>query len=386
MYSGRRLRQPSSRGPERPREEPGQKRERVLGNLVWLTAALWLSALAYLIWLLATGKLSPSFYVNPQTAKFASVDQALSSAALLFGVGLWAFALLALARWPILEGIGWLFLAIGGAIFAGSPAFLQRVAPGIDLTGLYSPARKLLSLLQAHGAGLLCLGVLRLGIGMVLRQVIRQRESGGGSTIAISESELRPPAARTLTRQCWELVACQRAMRESCPRFRQRIPCWREKSGCYCDEKIAHGILAASQATRTGVTPIQRSAVRARHSAAFLAKQVSPDKGKLRCIECALYQEHQRVKFRILAWTIYPSAALAVWLISGPLRRWWINVDVSLGRLIGNVSLLPGPVTGSGERALPVMDVSWVFVVAIAIIAISTFMKISEYLVFKRGL
>jgi hypothetical protein len=131
---------------------------------------------------------------------------------------------------------------------------------------------------------------------------------------------------------------------------------------------------------------MQRAALRARQSAAYLTKHLPGDKKKMRCLDCGLYREHQRYKFRIVTWVIYPATLLLLVFIAQPLRHFWKRFDVTLSRLIGNVSLLPTAHTPGQQPLLEVSDVSWAVVIVVGLVLVSVFMKTAEYLVFKRGL
>ncbi|NIM05942.1 MAG: hypothetical protein GTO55_06620 [Armatimonadetes bacterium] len=375
------------RQPGRQEKDEGPtKMEKILGNLVWLSALLCASGISYVCWLLLSGKLSPSYYSDPQALQL--LEKSLSSALLLFGFGTWALAIMVIARWPTSEVPGWVLLAAGTALYVAMAPMLQRMSPDIDFFGLNSPARGLFSVLRAHAAGLLFVGGLRVAVGMVLRRPLAatQETSRTAQLPSVGGQE----SVRTITRQCWELVACQRALRDTCRRFKQRVSCWRVKSGCYCDANIAAALMQATrEPQRVGDAPTRRVTSRARQSAAFLTKQsnLMPNMAKKgNCMACALYQEHQRFKFRLFSWIIFPVSLVILWFIAEPLRRLWMQMDHTLTRCFGNVSLLPGPGSPQGGALPATMDVSWVFVVVVGVLMISILLKAAEYAVFKRGL
>lgn len=352
------------------------KLKRFVGNLAVLAGLACLSALFYIIMLLLTGKLSPLSYIGPQNTQ--ALRHSLALASTIFGVALWVFMLLLILRWPTAEVLGWIILAGGILFYNGAPILILRLAPDIDLVGLNSPGKSLLFMLQTHGAILLCAGSLRILVGLILRRTVVM--PGGGSDLPVGKDDLH-----TASRQCWELPACRRSLRNLCPRFIQHVSCWRVKSGCYCDKEVTRALLSAPQNVRTAAdgTTDQRALQRARQSAVFLAQKAGAQTEKTGCVDCSVYQEHQRYKFRLVTWVIYPVGILLTWIAAEVLRRTWHDFDNFASKLLGKLSILPAPIL-PGE--VGTADLSWAIVVVAAVIVISIAMKIAEYLVFKRGL
>jgi hypothetical protein len=351
------------------------KAARLTGNLLYLAAAVCAGGLFYLGWLLIVGRFSPPAY--PTGAERAALQHLLDNAGLAFALGLWAMLFLIIIRWPAAEIFGWVVLAVGTMLYLGIAAILMKLAPNIDLNGIESPGRALFILLRTHSSGLICLGALRLILGEILRIASIQH----GAVIVRGEQ------AHTFRRQCWELTFCQRALREHCPRFLSRVSCWKVKRGCFCNDEIANALLKMNKILKKQNQP--KAPVKPPKS----RKKSPPIKiGTLSlleqptCIKCLLYLEHQRLKYKMVAWFAFPLSVLITLLGMGTIRMAWHNLDKWSSLVFSHLALLGTP-AGIGLIDLGnSLDLSWVMVVLVYFFIFSTALDTAEWLIFKKGL
>jgi len=352
------------------------KAARLTGNLLYLAAAVCAGGLFYLGWLLIVGRFSPPAY--PTGAERAALQHLLDNAGLAFVIGLWAMLFLIIIRWPAAEIFGWVVLAVGTLLYLGIAAILLKLAPNIDLNGIESPGRALFLLLRTHSSGMICLGALRIIIGEIMHF------AGGESAGATVKT--RKGEAHTLSRQCWELAFCRSALKEHCPRFRSHIACWRAKSGCYCDGEIASALILEKERARAhgAPDPAAQASQRPQETRALHAK-ASMQRDRPPCVSCVIYREHQRYKYKIAAWVIFPLSAFITWLISDAVRTAWLQMDKLLSSQLAHVDILGTP-AGPGLIDLTgTLDLSWTIVVFVCFLIISIAMNTAEWLLFKVG-
>jgi hypothetical protein len=341
---------------------------------------IFLAGLGYLGYLLLAGRLSADAY--PDAASLLKLNSSLGTALSLFALGLWLFVILGLVQWRNAGLFGWLLLGGGLVLYFAAPALFSLI-PGIDLSGINSPARNLLIVFQQHGAGLLCLGALRIVFGVIWRPFAPPETSVAESTPAAAKG-----GAASMMRNCWELGFCKSVLKHHCPRFLKKITCWKAKSGCYCDDDLSRSLVVSARAIVEGEAPLemQRSVQRARQSASFLASGRPSAGNPAACTSCPIYREHQRHKFRIVALLIYPLTGVILWLILPIVRNTWLAMEAWLGHIMGYAQFLP---TGANSLANPVgtanIDFSWVAVVFAGAMLLSLFMRISEWLVLDKG-
>jgi hypothetical protein len=354
--------------------------EKLIAVGLYLAFFVFLAGLGYLAYLLLGGKLAEEAY--PSAAALTAANAALNSALLLFGIGLWCFVMLGLLQWRTAGLFGWLLLIFGMLSYFAAPLLLNLV-PGLDLKGLASPGRNLLGILQGHGGGLICLGAIRIILGMIWWQF-----SPPDLTAEIPTREAAKGAATSLMRNCWELGFCKNVLKQHCPRFLKKIACWKAHSGCYCDDNLSRTLMVSARSLQEGDAPLetQRSVQRARQSASFLASSRGSAGKRPVCVTCPIYQDHQRYKYRLIAWLMYPLTGAITWLLAPYIRLTWKSMETGLSTLMGYAQVLP---TGAKDVAPAIgatLDFSWVAVIFVAAITLSLLMRFSEWLVLDRGL
>jgi hypothetical protein len=68
------------------------------------------------------------------------------------------------------------------------------------------------------------------------------------------------PIRTSLFAKCWEGPYCREFVRVHCPIFIKRAACWREKSGCYCEEEIVSQAASKVQGVHLEMVPSGASA------------------------------------------------------------------------------------------------------------------------------
>jgi len=361
--------------PQLQAKTPAWERAVTIG--LYLALVVLIFGLGYLSYLILVGKL-----VAAEAVALPSVEQSLSNGLLIFGLGLWLFVALGLIQWRNAGLFGWLLLVFGFVFYFGFPALLSLM-PTLDFIEITSPARRLVTALQQHGAGIICLGALRIVFGMVLRHFTPAETTAVTRTAAAAKGK-----ATSIMRNCWELGFCKSVLKQHCPRFLKRITCWKAKSGCYCDDSLSRSLMVSARALVEGEAPMeaQRSVQRARQSASFLASGRPGSGNRPVCVSCPIYQDHQRYKYRFVAFLMYPATAAIMWFITPFIRTAWWAMDAWMSTIMGYARILPTESDKIFNTPSLDMDFSWVAVVFVAVTLLSLLMRFVEWLIMDRGL
>lgn len=170
--------------------------------------------------------------------------------------------------------------------------------------------------------------------------------------------------------KCWQLPYCKKFVRERCPIFVAQTTCWREGTGCMCDEMVIKGAMENK--------PIPKDAL--------TAKQMIPRNPKLtdrqkkdRCSMCIIYNEHQRHKYKILM----PMGILAPVVVYATMRE---PMKAAIGGLIVNADKAVNQAT-LGKAAMLQQTYVGAFqelvLACLLLIAIAYMCKFVEWLIFS---
>lgn len=238
-----------------------------------------------------------------------------------------------------------------------------------------------------------------------------------------TEVEAEPPVGRALIpalAKCWQLPFCRDFIRVRCPIYHARTRCWRERVGCMCEEKVIRHAMDAmmreADAARseepidfampvpderridlTGNPVMSEKTVPMRKVMAepkrIPRRQVkiphnpnlSMAAKKERCRNCVIYNEHQRLKYQMLAPLIVMVVPALAFLYRGDvstyLQALLERVDSTLLRL----SLHPG------ARSLDLADtlspsntvIGYVVVACLVVVVTTMALRTLEHLVFR---
>jgi len=373
----------------------------VVGYLLALAALALVISLTYLVFLLFSG-------VAASAARDYAVSDAARNLALagrVLGYSLWAVAVLVLVRYYQREEATY-GVIIGGAVtYFALPYLVSLALPMADFSSPGSLAGGLVLLFRSQGLALVVLGAFRLVVGRIVRVSIL----GPHARALALEEGAEPESARpSLLRRCWELAYCKGALRSRCPRYVSRRTCWKQGSGCYCDQRLAKSLLATakglagdevagqlqrversergSASLTTGGPAAAAQAARkalahqARHPLARGASLRSP------CGECPLYLDHQRHKCRVLSWLAYPATAAIIAALNPFVRAGYRWAERGLEQLVSHFSTFPTYTAWQaipGEVPVHPVSAEWVVVVLLGLLLLSYVLQLTEYCLFR---
>jgi hypothetical protein len=116
--------------------------------------------------------------------------------------------------------------------------------------------------------------------------------------------------------RCWEMSPCPEAKRAKCPYYMDQIPCWKRRLGCLCDHRLAGYLYhdkAASTANQSQRIDLTAPANPEQYPAQMRSEpRRSWTSRRPFCHNCAIFLEHQGVKYRRLNWVFFPVSLILV--------------------------------------------------------------------------
>ena len=166
---------------------------------------------------------------------------------------------------------------------------------------------------------------------------------------------------------CWQLPYCRKFVRERCPIFHAKTTCWKELTGCMCEESVIRSAMENR--------PIPKDAVAAAATIPRNRKLTDAQK-RSRCKSCVIYNEHQRHKYRV-------SMPVLLLLFGGGYVVLREQLVAGVSRVLGQANDgVNSVVLTQGRVQFPTYFVE-VLVAGLVIVAISYAIRGLEYALFK---
>ena len=220
------------------------------------------------------------------------------------------------------------------------------------------------------------------GAVLVLREIVARLAGGvkarnlAGRRWGDEDERTKKHRRRKIYEQCWDMAFCREYVRDFCPAFKQRKPCWRMKAGCYCDGDTIMRAMAANASDNRFVRGIMQSI----EEDSRRRSEMSASQKRMRCRRCVVYAEHQRQKYRILSPLVFPAVGVFFWLCYNQLSTWvWRSLE-STDRFISFLSYNPGAASSFSSQGpiLTTLAMIW-----LGIVTLSYALRVLEYLIFK---
>ena len=167
---------------------------------------------------------------------------------------------------------------------------------------------------------------------------------------------------------CWQLPYCRKFVRDRCPIYHAKTTCWKELTGCMCEEVVIRGAMENR--------PIPKDQVAAAKMIPRNNRLTDAQK-RSRCKSCVIYNEHQRHKYRVALPVLLLGFAGAYVLLRPALVA-------GVSRLLGqaNTSVSDVTVGTIGRINTPTYFVE-LLVVGLIVVAASYAIRALEYALFK---
>ncbi|RYG38862.1 hypothetical protein EON81_02500 [bacterium] len=265
------------------------------------------------------------------------------------------------------------FLAIGllaySALLYFAPLWLPMVGNGNSSNDAVGRA---LGALQESGTILGAISVLIVVADVVNRVRDRAKHGTKADQLRLGKGiKEESDKQNVFLGKCWQLPYCRKFVRERCPIYHAKVTCWKERTGCMCEEEVIRGAMENK--------PIPKDQL--------LAQKMIPRNHKLtdnqkaeRCRHCVIYNEHQKHKYKAMLPSILGGFLLTYVLLHGPL--------IQLLQL--TVKKINAAVQGLTLGAMNTAHVPAAFteglLVVMFLVAVSYSLKVLEYAIFKAKL
>ncbi|MEN6358392.1 MAG: hypothetical protein ABFD83_15065 [Armatimonadota bacterium] len=175
---------------------------------------------------------------------------------------------------------------------------------------------------------------------------------------------------------CWDMAYCREFVKRVCPAFQKKRPCWRIKTGCYCDEHTILMAMASQGEENESYKGILHSLGLDGQSK---KPKVSAKVKRIRCRRCGIYAEHQRQKYRLLSPMVFPAVIFALYFFYSQLSWYITTAFQKTDQFVGFLSYksVTSTAYASDGRMLTNIAIVW-----LAIILISYTLRTLEYLIF----
>ena len=342
---------------------------------VWGAVAFGIG-IVYVAWGIFTGRMDEAMNL-PQADRFQIAKNVVFACKILEFGGI-ACIIGGSARFFYEEILGYLLLIVGAALYWGVAIMVGPVVQGMSLQA-GDLAVFAIRQVQTVGSVAVVLAVpfILVDFWAKLRGV--KRSPRGDAAARAAEKDEIPKSRLYLF--CWQMPYCRDYLRQVCTAFEQRKPCWRIKSGCYCDENM---ILKVLQRSKTSKIPgfDQRYS----EAAVGLSKNLTPAQKRARCRQCFLYSEHQKQKYRMLSPLAFPGVIALIWIYLRPVKTLLAKALMFTDQFAGTVSFGPSPQEVASTPWLNPSAISngveWLFIICIGLILVSYVLRAIEYAVF----
>lgn len=272
--------------------------------------------------------------------------------------------------------LGQLLSVFGALLYFAAPMAIVQLIPSEFPKDNQIP---LLIVQKIRDVGAICLvpglflvirnAILRIWTGVSVKRILERRWG--------DEEKRKKPSKPKLYGACWDLEFCRDYVRNVCPAFKAKKPCWRLKVGCYCDEKtIMHAITSYGNKDSRSQDIMHRLGLDKPG-----ASKISSAQKRARCRRCGIYSEHQRQKYRLLSPMVFPAIGLALYLNYDSISKWVWSFLSKTDNFMRFLTYRPDGSAHSFTNDGNILTT--VAIVWLTIIAISYSLRLLEYLVFE---
>ena len=364
---------------------------RLLDYMIVGVSVVAAASLAYLLFRLMSGALAAPIIGG---SALESLTHSVSLARNVFLWTLWIAVVAAMVRHYRNESVGVITCLVGAASWVIMPVVVSAQVPTTAAPQLAGLGQSLVTSFQTSGGAMFVLGVLRIALGrIILLSMVPQTSAAmripGRAREMVASAEAASVDRPTLMRRCWELHFCRKSLRATCPRYLEKVSCWRRRSGCYCDRGLATRLLeTVSTNRRVEVAEELRAGQvgaepRAEAHAVRRPQPTSQKRKRAPCGECPIYLEHQKYKYRALSWLSYPAAAVVVGLAYHHIRAAYQWVDWQLSEILSDMQVLPDTLTDTPLEAASWLTAENTVVVIVGVITVGVILQLSEVAVFR---
>ncbi len=260
---------------------------------------------------------------------------------------------------------------MGAAILFFSPMILSStgIASTSATGGEKDPVAAAMQALNHGGMVLGLIGFLVLAVDLAVRARDRAKQGWKADQMrygkGVKEEQDRH---NVFLGKCWQLPFCRKFVRERCPIYHARRTCWKELTGCMCEEEVIRN------AMENKVVP--KDALMA---ATYIPRnmKLTTDQKQERCRSCVIYNEHQKHKYKALMPATIGGLAL-IYIFGHPFL-----ISMVGGILNGLDRLINRATYGSVKTLDQPTTFQELLLACLMVVVLAYALKVLEYLIFK---
>lgn len=328
--------------------------------LLWLGLGGTVIGLSFLVYTYVT--FSGSSLMNPAqaTANVATFSKILMG-------GLIALAVSTTLIWWGEETLAVLQLGFAAVLFF-APMFLPGMFGGAD----NAATRASMEAIQTGGQILGAIAILVLIADISSRVRLRARDGSRADQLKYGKGVKEERDIQNIFMgKCWQLPFCRKFVRERCPIYHSRRTCWRERTGCMCEEEVIRSAMENR--------PIPKDQILA---AQFIPRNNRLSEGQKaeRCRQCVIYNEHQKHKYRLLLpLTIIVFVGFYV-MFRTPMLEGTSMLVQRIDKIMAGATYRAGPTTTATSTTGMFQEV---LLGAFVVVAFAYALKMLEFLIFR---
>ena len=220
-----------------------------------------------------------------------------------------------------------------------------------------------------------------------------------------AKKEKVPKALIAATAKCWQLPFCREGIRVKCPIYLGRTKCWKERVGCMCEENIILLATGGEEHKPTDMTKEvgfvaigdliskseaeKRTTMNTRQGPRGVRIPTNPHltdgQKRERCRNCIIYNEHQRMKYQLLAPLVTVAVPALVFLQFDSIRDWLSGAMRTLDTMIAGLKFT-GESASSGALSNQVSSsifIQGAIILCLTLMVMTWALRLLEYCTFK---
>ncbi len=301
----------------------------------------------------------------------ANVAQALINVNLFGKIAIAGFAAASVGAAYLFWGeetLGPVEVIVGALIFF-SPYYLPVF---FEASRISDTSAKALTAFQNAGLPVGVIGLVVILVDLVTRVKVRARDGMRAETLKYGKGFNKEKEFKNvLLGKCWQLPYCRKFVREKCPIYHARRTCWRERVGCMCEEKVIQNAMAGKVVSSDPAQAAKMIPVNTK-----LPEEMKAE----RCRQCAIYNEHQKHKYRVVLPASLALVGGVYFLFHGPLVAAAGAIVAQTDALINKATYRTGSELIGHQSPIPFTEI---VLGCVMLIVLAYVLRLVEYLIFK---
>ncbi|MBX3097675.1 MAG: hypothetical protein KF812_12525 [Fimbriimonadaceae bacterium] len=254
-----------------------------------------------------------------------------------------------------------------GAAMAFAPSYMGSMGNTISA----ETSGMVLGAIQKPGLPLMALGIFLLAYELISRARVGIKQGAKADQLKLGQGLKEEREIKNVFMgKCWQLPYCRKFVRERCPIYHAKRTCWKERTGCMCEESVINNAMKG--------TVIPKDIVAAAQFIPRNNKLTEKQKAE-RCMHCVIYNEHQKHKYKLGLPIMIAGIAVFYVLMREPMAAGVARImNVAEGAV--NDATFNRGAASMLERGIPFHEI---VLGAIMIMVMAYGVKLLEYFIFR---